>query len=150
MKRLIVALLALIGFSVVSVAQQVTPSSSASIGWATGSLGAGTTNYTVPGGVGTVLTVGALVSKTTNISNLQVRVAIQPASAQTDVFTVYVGAPASMTATSVTCTIPAGANVCSDTTDSVSIAPGQAWAVQVVTGATNATGQQMFSIQMSP
>lgn len=145
-----ISAVALIGSVVAGEAQQIAPAPSSIVGFTTASSSAGSTNYSAPGGIGSALTIGALASRATNISNLQVRVGIAPASAQSDVYTLYVGTPGSMTATSVACTIAAATNTCSDTVDSAPIAAGQAWAVQVVTGATNATGQQNIGILMSP
>lgn len=122
--------------------------SGSSVAWSTASFGAGTTNYTVPGNSGTVLTIGGLASKSGIISNLFIRVTTAPASAQSDVYTVYVGTPGAMTATGVTCSVAAAANTCSDVTDVATITAGQAWAVQVVTGATNATGASMYGVTL--
>jgi hypothetical protein len=105
-------------------------------GYLFGGVPANTTYYTAPNAVAGINQNNESISSVSGVfSNLYVHVAAAPGTGNTDTFTLYIGNPTQMTATSVTCTISGSANSCSDTTDSALITAGQAWAVQVVTSA---------------
>jgi hypothetical protein len=119
-----------------------------SIGWSFATVPANVTYYTPPGGLGVNQNTAALSSFAGTFSNLYIRTADSPGTGNTYVFTLYVGAPVSMSATSVTCTISgASATTCNDATHTAAITAGQAWAIQVVTSTSaTATAQSMASI----
>lgn len=147
MKRLLLIALAI---SSPAFGQTISSSSSRqSIPFTWSSIASGSTNYIAPSGVASTQNVGALVSANGILSNLYMRVATTPSAGQSYTFTVYVGAPGSETSTALTCSIAAGQTTCSDTTDSVAISAGQAWAIQAVIGGTNSTGQGMSSMLLT-
>lgn len=146
MLRILFALLLMMS---AAYAQPIPPSSTGSAqGFSFNNLAAGTTNFISAGTNTTNQNSAFIASRQLTVSRLYIRVATAPATAQSVVATVYVGAALSMSATSLTCTIAAATNSCSDTTDIAVVPEGQSWAIQVVTGATNATavGQVGFLV----
>lgn len=103
-------------------------------------LVAGSTNFVAPGLSGANQNTAGIASRQLTLTNLYIRLTTAPASAQSVVATVYAGSAASMSATALTCTVAAAATTCNDTTHAVVVPQGQSWAIQVVVGATNATG----------
>ena len=137
-------------FPMMADAQQVlTLTSSYASSFTFPNVAANTTVYIAPSLVGPNPNTGALVPKDTTFSNLYIRVTTAPSVAESDVFTVVTGPPASMTPTNITCSVAAGTNTCSDTTHSAFLAAGNAWAVKLVTGATSASGQSMVGLTLS-
>ena len=113
------------------------------------SVPAGTTAFVMTEAQGNG-NIAAITSVQTTFSSLQIRIANAPAAAQQDVFTIATGNPGgTLSPTSVTCTVAAASTTCNDTTHSVVVAAGQAWAIQVITGATNATAQGQAGVLMS-
>lgn len=131
-------------------AQQVTVANSKyNVSWVSPSQVAGSTTYSTVATNATTQAVGMFATVPTTISNLNIKLAVAPASLQQDVFTVYVGPAGSMVSTSVTCTVAAATTTCSDLTDSVVVPAGQVWAIQGVIGATNATGISIIGVLAS-
>ena len=137
----------LLGFIPLSVsAQPITSQASRfTTGW-TVSIAANTSVFSASATTGGNQNTANLATTTTTFNNLYVRLAVAPATAESVSVTLWTGAPASMSATALTCTVAAAATTCNDTTHSVVVTAGQAWALQVITGATNAAGQSMLSI----
>ena len=122
------------------------------ISWTSSTIAANVTDYDVPGGLSANQNVGALSPRNGVLSNFYARVAVAPGAGQTVTYTLYVGTPAAMSATSVTCQISgASSTICNDTTHSATITAGQAWAVQVVTSSSaSSTGQRQNGLQFVP
>lgn len=114
------------------------------------SVPANTSYFTVPGSGGANQNYEAMAPTGGSLSNLQVHVANAPGTGNSDTITLYVGAPTSMTATGITCTVAGASNSCSDTAHTAAIAAGEAWAVQVTTSASApATGASSVGVLYS-
>lgn len=94
---------------------------------------------------------GVIATFSGTLKNLYVRASSTVGgTSQTATYTIYVGAPGSMTATALTCTINTSSSSCNDTADSAAITAGQAWSLQVVTSATTGTiGPYMIGLEMN-
>jgi hypothetical protein len=120
-----------------------------SLGSVFGSTVAGATAYAAIGGTGANQNIQIPISQGGTISTLYVHVAVAPDAGKSFVLTLYVGAAAAMTATSVTCTVAAGTQDCSDLTHTASITAGQFWAIQIVNGSSSVgTGTSSFSVKV--
>lgn len=118
------------------------------------------TNYLVPGttvvqanfNTGASTSAAAIVPYPGTFRNLRVIILGTIAAGQNAAYTLVTATSlgSAPTITALTCTIPAGASICTppDTTHTVAVAAGTYWALQVVTSATSgATGQTFWSVE---
>jgi hypothetical protein len=65
------------------------------------------------------------------------------------VVTFYAGtAYGNIAATALTCSIPVGLTSCTDTTDTITLSPGEYYIAQIANGSTSATGQVVINAEM--
>lgn len=109
-----------------------------------------TTQYYLPGGVGTSTNNNGFVAAAGIFSLLSCSVATSPGVAATDTCTLYTGATqGSLSASALTCTISGiSQKLCSDSADSVTVAAGTLWAFVITTSTTaTATGSVALGAQ---
>jgi hypothetical protein len=129
----------------------------APIGWSGATVASNTTDYTAPGNQGTTSAIAAICVRACTLQNLYVRVTTAPGASNSVTYTVYSGNINSLSASTITCQISGtnttssgtATNAACDTTHSVTLTAGQAWAVQVVTSASaTATGSSMYGLDI--
>lgn len=109
-------------------------------------VASGATTYFVPGTSSAATSTFAIVAYAGTLKNLYVKTQTAPSSATSYVVTVYSGAPGSLAASALTCTVAAATTSCNDVTHSAALTASQAWTVQIVSTSTGSSGNLSIAL----
>ncbi len=128
-----------------TMASSVGGIASAMESFAYGSIAAAADDYFVPG-QGTAATSFALVPRAVTFTGITYyQATASNATGSKTVITLYTGAPGSLTASTLTCSVPLGGRSC-NATGSVAVAANNAWQINVDNAGTSATGIMSFGV----